>query len=237
MWEQVTLQQILLITDGCSNMGADPVEAARVAQEYGIAVNVIGIVDSGTLGSKGMQEVQKIAAAGGGMHRISEIRQLAQTMQMVTRLTMQMTVQQAVNRELQAIVGKELHDLSPDKRMEVAHMIDKAGEEAWLRLVLLLDVSASMRDKLPQVREAVHDLEIGIQARKGGHQVAVMMYPDRGQSARILADFNENPRLSSISSELAAAGGTPTGPALFQAIQMFGRKGEKDYGDAKSYVV
>lgn len=237
MWEQVTLQQILLITDGCSNVGTNPVEVARMASAHGIAINVIGIVDGGSLGSKGVTEVQNIATAGGGMHRVVEMRQLAQTMQMMTRYTMQITIQKVVNQELQTLIGKELQDLSPDKRIEVAHLIDKAGEEAELRLVLLLDVSASMRDKLPQVREAIHDLELSIEARKGNHQVAVMVYPDRGQAARIISDFSEKTGLASIGNELTAAGGTPTGPALHQAIQLFVHGKELQLGDAKSYVV
>ena len=47
MWEQVTVKQILLITDGCSNIGCNPVYAAETARRNGIAVNVIGIVDGG----------------------------------------------------------------------------------------------------------------------------------------------------------------------------------------------
>lgn len=237
MWEQVVLKQILLITDGCSNIGVNPVEVAKTSGGYGIAVNVIGIVDGNFLGDTGKREVQEIAAAGCGTHRIVELQQLAQTMQMMTRNTMQLTIQKVVNQELHSLVGKEMHELPPEKRVEVAHMIDQAGEEAELRLLLLLDVSASMRHKLPQVREAIQDLELGIKSRKGKYETAVMIYPDQRQGAKLIADFSEMPRLTSIGRELTAAGGTPTGPALQQAIDWFAYGKENHDGRAQNFVV
>ena len=40
-----TLKQILLITDGCSNQGEDPIAMAALAKEHGITVNVIGVME------------------------------------------------------------------------------------------------------------------------------------------------------------------------------------------------
>lgn len=40
-----TLKQILLITDGCSNSGEDPIAMAALAKEQDITVNVIGVMD------------------------------------------------------------------------------------------------------------------------------------------------------------------------------------------------
>ncbi|GAX88649.1 vWA domain-containing protein [Effusibacillus lacus] len=237
MWEKVTINQILLVTDGCSNIGGDPVQAAETARKAGITVNVIGIIDAGALGTGGEREATEIASAGGGVCRIVEAKQLAQTMQMMTRHTMQLTIQQAVNRELKTMIGRELEDIHPFKRVEIASMIDQAGEKAKLRLILLVDVSASMKDKLPQVREAIRDLEIGLDARMGEHQIAVMTYPAPGNPARVLSHFTEKPGLAAIGSELSASGGTPTGPALEQAISLLlGEKGMQD-GRARSYVV
>jgi Ca-activated chloride channel family protein len=237
MWEQVELKQILLITDGCSNIGGSPADAAEHARLQGITVNVIGIVDGGQLGSHGRKEVQEIAEAGGGMSRIVEIRELAQTMHMMTRYTMQMTIQQAVNKELESIVGKEMTDLPPGKRMQIAHVIDRAGEEARLRLVLLVDVSASMKEKLPKVKEAIRDLEIGLDARRGKHRVAVMTYPAGDRTAKVNSRFCEKPGLAALSAELSTSGGTPTGPALEQAILLLVEEEEHVHGDARSYVV
>jgi Ca-activated chloride channel family protein len=237
MWKEVSLKQILLITDGCSNVGEDPVTVAETARRYGIAVNVIGILEAQTAGSSGLREVREIAEAGGGASRIVELHQLAQTMHMMTRQTMHMTIHQVVNRELQSIVGKPLEDLSPDTRAEVAQMVDRAGEEAELCLVLLIDVSASMNDKLTQVRTAIEDLEIGLNSRKGKHQVAVAVFPARDQAVKVISHFCEKPGLSILGASLAAAGGTPTGPALEQAIRMLVEMDSDHTGELRNYVV
>jgi len=237
MWEQVRLNQILLITDGCSNIGGNPAHAAARAREYGIAVNVIGIIDGSTLGEAGEREVRQIAQAGGGMSRVVAMKQLAQTMQMMTRHTMQVTIQQAVNKELQSIVGNGLTELPPAQRMEVAHVIDRASEESGLQLVLLIDVSASMKGKLPQVREAIRDLEIGLEARKGQHQVAVMTYPAADKAAKVVSHFCEKPGLAALGSELSAAGATPTGPALQEAIHLLAKGKEISHGNLRNFAV
>jgi len=52
-----TLKQILLITDGYSNDGEDPIAIARLAQEFGIAVNVIGIMGDQKENAHGLNEV------------------------------------------------------------------------------------------------------------------------------------------------------------------------------------
>lgn len=59
------MKQILLITDGCSNVGVSPVIAAAQAHTEGVTVNVIGVVDQGELGMLGTEEIREIAAAGG----------------------------------------------------------------------------------------------------------------------------------------------------------------------------
>ena len=41
-----TFKQILLITDGCSNHGEDPIAMAALAKEQGITVNVIGVMEN-----------------------------------------------------------------------------------------------------------------------------------------------------------------------------------------------
>ena len=58
-----TLRQILLITDGHSNEGEDPVAVAALAHEQSIIVNVIGIVDENHLHEQGMQEIENISNA------------------------------------------------------------------------------------------------------------------------------------------------------------------------------
>ncbi len=100
------MKQILIITDGCSNVGVSPVMAAAQALQEGITVNVAGVIDYGTIGELGSTEIQEIAKAGGGFSQIVGTKQLAQTMQMMTRKTVVQTIQQAVNRELTHILGE-----------------------------------------------------------------------------------------------------------------------------------
>lgn len=58
------MKQIMLITDGCSNVGESPVLAAAHALQEGITVNVVGVVDYGTIGEIGAREIADIAKAG-----------------------------------------------------------------------------------------------------------------------------------------------------------------------------
>lgn len=81
-----TLKQILLITDGCSNQGEDPAAVSSLIREQGITVNVIGVLeDDQSEQPEGLQEVEEIASAGGGVSRIVFAKALSQTVQMVTR--------------------------------------------------------------------------------------------------------------------------------------------------------
>lgn len=55
------VNQILLITDGCSNHGEDPLAIASLAKEQGITVNVIGIMEENRHDHEAMKEVEGIA--------------------------------------------------------------------------------------------------------------------------------------------------------------------------------
>ena len=112
------IRQILLITDGCSNQGEDPIAMAALAREEGITVNVIGVMEQDMIDEKGMTEIESIAISGGGVSQIVYAQQLSQTVQMVTRKAMTQTIQGVVNQELQQILGrsKTLEDLPPEKR-------------------------------------------------------------------------------------------------------------------------
>ena len=99
------LKQILLITDGCSNQGEDPIAMAALAKEQGITVNVIGVMEQDVIDEKGLKEIEGIALSGGGVSQIVYAQKLSQTVQMVTRKAMTQTIQGVVNRELQQIFG------------------------------------------------------------------------------------------------------------------------------------
>lgn len=70
------VNQILLITDGCSNHGEDPLAIAALAKEQGITVNVIGIMEENRHDHEAMKEVEGIALAGGGIHQVVYVQQL-----------------------------------------------------------------------------------------------------------------------------------------------------------------
>ncbi|RSL28852.1 VWA domain-containing protein, partial [Salibacterium salarium] len=93
------IRQILLLTDGCSNQGEDPAAVAAFANEKGINVNVIGILEQESGRNQGMQEVENIAASGGGVSQVVYASQLSQTVQMVTKQAMTQTLQGVVHGE------------------------------------------------------------------------------------------------------------------------------------------
>lgn len=216
------MKQIILITDGCSNEGSSPVAAAALAQQEGIVVNVIGVVDSVRQNERGLDEIADIARAGGGMSRIVTPAALSQTVQMMTRKTVVSTMHQVVNQELRAILGKgELEDLPPAKRGEVVRVIDEWSENASLRVALLIDTSASMSDKLRAVEESCQDLLLSLQARQGLSEIAVFHFPGK-QDADLLADWTRDlAKMRQMFYNLNIKGTTPTGPAIRAVIRHF----------------
>ncbi|NQX70525.1 VWA domain-containing protein [Paenibacillus alba] len=218
------MKQILLITDGCSNVGVSPVIAAAQAQAEGVTVNVIGLIDHGELGLLGSEEIREISAAGGGMSRIVDSGQLSQTVQMMTRKTVTTTIQHAVGKELQSILGSnQLEQLPPDKRSQVVQVIDTMSETSSLRVALLIDASASMKPKLAAVREAIRDLLLSLRARTGKSELAVFHFPSTKTSDQELEmDLgwtNQLANLDKMFYKINMKGTTPTGPALLQTLQ------------------
>ncbi|TCZ74353.1 VWA domain-containing protein [Paenibacillus albiflavus] len=217
------MRQIILITDGCSNVGTSPVIAAAFAREEGITVNVIGVVDYGELGELGSQEIKEIAQAGGGMSRIVSSKQLSQTVQMMTRKTVMGTIEQAVGKELRQILGDtNISQLPPDKRAEVVHVIDEMTESADLRVAVLVDASASMKPKLTAVREALQDLVISLRSRMGKSEMAVFHFPSSvGTDSEIAMDSAWTSDLAKVDKmfyKINMKGTTPTGPALLKLV-------------------
>ncbi|MCY8615042.1 vWA domain-containing protein [Bacillus haynesii] len=224
------LNQILLLTDGCSNRGEDPQAMAAFAKEQGITVNVIGIMDEHEMDQEAMKEVEGIALAGGGVHQVVYTSQLSQTVQMVTKKAMTQTLQGVVNSELKQILGKhtEMDELPPDKRGEVMEVVDDLGETVHLHVLVLVDTSASMNPKLPTVKEALIDLSISLNSRIGENEFAMLIFPGKKQEVELVLDWTPKfESLSSIFSKLSAGGITPTGPAIREAIQHFNKIGSR----------
>lgn len=222
-----TLRQILLITDGCSNHGEDPVAMAALAYEQGITINVIGVMEQDVIDGNGLKEIEEIALAGKGVSQVVYATQLSQTVQMVTRKAMTQTLQGLVNKELQQILGgsKTVEDLPPEKRGEVMEVVDELGETSQLEVLVLVDTSASMKHKLPTVKEALLDLSLSLNARSGENRFSVFVFPGKKKDVEKILDWT--PKLESLTtifSKLTTGGITPTGPAISEALTYFKKK-------------
>jgi Ca-activated chloride channel family protein len=222
-----TIRQILLITDGCSNQGEDPIAMAALASMQGITVNVIGVLENETIDEQGLKEIEAIALSGGGVNQVVYAHQLAHTVQMVTRKAMTQTLQGVVNKELQQILGSRIsmEDLAPEKRGEVMEVVDELGETVELEVLILVDTSASMKSKLPTVKEALLDLSLSLNARMGDNRFSVFIFPGKKKDVAKILDWT--PKLESLSTifpKLSTGGITPTGPAIREATTYFKKK-------------
>lgn len=219
------MNQILLITDGNSNVGENPVTAAARAFARDIIVNVVGVVDEGDIGREGAAEIEGIARAGGGMSRIVTAAQLARTVQMMTQQTVAGTIRMTVNRELRQLLGVEsVAELPPPKRAEVVRMMEELGETARLRVALLIDASASMKPKLAAVEEAIRDLTLSLQARQGESAVAVFHFPGESEATPCVLDLpwtDQVDGLGALFRKIRVQGTTPTGPAILHVVEYF----------------
>ncbi|MGY0694540.1 hypothetical protein ACW2QC_17460 [Virgibacillus sp. FSP13] len=223
-----TLKQILLITDGCSNRGESPAATAAIASQQGITVNVIGILnDDQTEDPEGLREVEDIALSGGGVSQLVYKQALSQTVQTVTKQAMTQTLQGFVNQELKQILGpnQSMDDLEPEKRGEIIEVVEDMGETCDLEVLVLVDTSASMHDKLPTVKEALIDLSISLNARIGRNRFCIFSFPGKRESIQKVFDWS--PKLDAVSTvfpKLTSGGITPTGPAIREAMYQFGKK-------------
>lgn len=218
------MKQIILITDGCSNVGISPVIAAAQAKAEGIIVHVVGVLHAGETDDSAEAEIGEIAEAGGGMSRVVQPSQLSSTVQMMTRKTVTQTIQQVVGQELRSILGhSRLEALPPEQRSEVVRVIEDLTETASLRVALLIDTSASMKPKLQAVKEAIVDLQLSLQSRMGKSLISVFHFPGNvSGDQEIVMDLdwtNELANLNRLFYKLNMKGTTPTGPALLKVVQ------------------
>ncbi|MCP1312296.1 vWA domain-containing protein [Paenibacillus tyrfis] len=229
------MKQIILMTDGCSNVGISPVVAAAEAKAKGIIVHVIGVLDAGEIGELGASEIDEISAAGGGMSRTVQPSQLSQTMQMMTRKTVVQTIQQVVGQELRSILGQttKLEALPPEQRSEVVRVIDDLTETADLKVALLIDASASMKPKLPAVKEAICDLQLSLQSRMGESLLSVFHFPGNvSGDQEVEMDIGWTRDLANLNRlfyKLNMKGTTPTGPALLKVVEFMNGSADDTY--------
>lgn len=240
MWESVAFRQILLITDGGSNVGESPITAAAWARQQGVPINVVGILDSSFTALEAESEIRETAQAGGGNHRIVTLADLSKTMHMLTQHTQKLTIEQAVQHQLRQMFGAEATELHPQKRMEVAFVSERAQEESILQVVVLIDNSGSMQGKMERVLEAVDDFEAHLTARRGMSSVALQIFPGQdGRAAEMIMPFQSlsNQRVSTRLQRFKPSGTTPTGPAIREAVRYFLQTEKPHSGDMSSYVV
>lgn len=96
-------------------------------------------------------------------------------------------------------------------------VVDDLGETISLEVLILVDTSASMRDKLPMVQEALTDLSISLTSRVGENRFALYSFPGKRREVDRLLEWT--PRLDSLTTvfqKLSPGGTTPTGPLQFK---------------------
>ncbi|GAB7387197.1 VWA domain-containing protein [Bacillaceae bacterium] len=221
--QEAIMQQIVLITDGCSNTGFDPAAAAALARQRGIVVNVIGVVDAEPFGVQGEEEVRRIAEAGGGISRVVYPSRLAQTVQMVTRQAATRTIHQLVDRALWERLGvRSLQELTPGQREKVVEIVEEVCDTGMLRVALLIDTSGSMKNKLAAVCEAINDFSISLRSRSGRSEMTCLTFPGKRRVVeQRIAWTSEVEAAVALRSDLQVSGATPTGTAILETLAYF----------------
>ncbi|GAB6085591.1 vWA domain-containing protein [Alkaliphilus crotonatoxidans] len=222
MSKEATIRQIVLVTDGESNMGGDPVLAARAALRQGITVNTVGIIAQNQQKEKPFEEIVNIAKAGGGLYEYSYIEALSQTIQSLSYQTVSSTLKETVNRQLKEIIGSDLSQMAPDSRSKILNYIDEYSEEITIYCCILLDCSGSMTTKIQAARHSIMDLVESFRGRRGTVHLAVVGFPGDGKASTIvLQNFGENPQqLERSLYRIKPGGATPTALAIERGIEL-----------------
>lgn len=230
----IEMREIVLVTDGRSNIGGNPIDAARIAHDKGIIVNTIGIVEDGGK-EEPYLELNGIVREGGGICDITSLSDLGYSMQMVTRQSVQITIEKAVSAQLKKITGRPLEEMEPESRSKIIEYIKQVGEEVDLKCAILLDCSGSMANKLRVAITSIEELLISFKARKGMSNIAVLTFPGRrGKECDLISGFTRDfDLLSGRLKLIKSGGGTPTYGGIMKAISVFE---EEDYLEYPSHV-
>jgi Ca-activated chloride channel family protein len=220
------LKQIILISDGQSNVGSNPVSIAELALDKGIIVNTIGIIDN-SHNKTPIFELENIAEKGGGICELTDLAKLSETLSRVTIKSVYETVEEVVNNELKEILDMDMKEMKPSERYKFVKIIDKIGDEIRLKCLILLDISGSMKRKIDIARKSIFELLMFLEERNGESQIGVMVFPGKVGYSELLCDFTSNiDELRSKVEIIEVGGTTPTGPAIEEAIKIFN---EEDY--------
>lgn len=217
------VRQIIVITDGKSNIGRNPIEVAAQVNKLGILVSTIGIVgQDGNGDEKDIEELEGIAKAGGGLCEYTHLENLGMTVQAITQKTAQRTIEQIVSRQLKTIIGVDINNLEPKSRFKIVDFIENYGDSINLKCVIALDTSGSMNSKLETAKRSLVELLLNLKSRRGNSQIAVVRYPGyKEETASLVCGFTDSTeQLQSNLNTIRAGGGTPTGPAIDRACQL-----------------
>jgi Ca-activated chloride channel family protein len=217
--KDMEMKQILLITDGRSNVGGDPARAAAYAAQNGITVNAVGIID-GDNDVLSSDEIKAIALAGNGTWQMVPLGMLSATMCTVTYRSMHNTLENIVNAQVKKIVGSDMLDIEPAMRLPLVRYADTLADETPLRCVILVDCSNSMAVKLKTARAAILDLLASFKVRRAGGNLAVIAFPGQsGSHYQMICPFTDDMELlKGHLNELKHRGNTPTAHAINAAI-------------------
>ncbi|MFA5524705.1 MAG: VWA domain-containing protein [Tissierellales bacterium] len=221
MDKTIEFRQIMLITDGESNEGMDPITVAKEGHSKGITISTIGITNK-IADERPLLEIKAIAEAGGGVWESTNVQNLTMALSMVTVKSVYKTIEEAVNKELKDLIGTGLNDMPPQSRNKVVDMIDRIGDEINIKCCVLIDSSSSMTNKMDMAKKSILNLFRMLNQRKGITEIAVISYPGKNQEQYdVLCKFTEDITLLEQSLyKIQIGGNTPTGPAIKSAIQL-----------------
>jgi len=244
MERDVTIKQIILVTDGQSNVGSNPVETAAKAYRNGIIVNTIGIVDQKGSDEDALNEIVHIAKAGGGNYEYSYIDELFQTMQSLTYKTVNQTLQEVVSKQLKEMIGQDINSMEPASRSKILNYIDSFSDDVAVQCCILLDSSGSMANKIHVARHSILDLIHSFKGRRGKIDVAVIAFPGEDiHICKVLHNFDDAPdRLERSLYDVEPKGGTPTALAIEEAIKLINKSNMVRFKDSevievKEYII
>lgn len=215
----IEFKQIILVTDGESNVGVDPVLVAKRAGAKSITINTIGITDSSR--EESMTEIQDIAESSGGVWEHTDISSLDTAMSMVSMKSVYNTLEETVSKELKSLVGSDLEELHPQSRKKIIDLIDKLGDSADIKCCVVIDCSGSMKRKIDIAKSSALNLLRVLNSRKGNTEIALVGYPHSEEDYSILCDFTNNIiNLEKGLQKIKIGGKTPTGMALRGAMDI-----------------
>ncbi len=221
MDKNVQFKQIILATDGKSNVGIDPVVTAEEIHKKGITISTIGIIEGNEL-EQPIAEIENISTAGGGVSEVTDVINLSVTMELVTQRSIYKTIEHAVNKELKEILGTDLNHAHPETRKKITKVIDRFGEEAEVKCCILIDCSGSMAKKINIAKNSIINLLRVMKARKGKTEICVIGFPGKnGEHYSILCDFTQDLiELEMGLQKIKIGGTTPTASALQYASKV-----------------